>query len=188
MIFPFKSLLLAALICCSPVPPIHTDTVHVRTDTIAIIDSISNDTILDRPFKLRDFLNKMANMESGNKHTAVNRFGFLGKYQFHLSTIAQLGVKTTRTKFLRNPALQDTVMLMYMDQNRSELSRYIKQYAGKKFNGIHVTESGIIAAGHLAGSPKVARYFKTGRDIRDANGASISMYMKKFGGYSLTNN
>jgi len=54
--------------------------------------------------------------------------------------------------------------------------------------GIKVTESGILAAAHLAGPGNVKRYLRSGGTFAfaDAYGTTIKDYMKKFSGYDLS--
>ena len=52
--------------------------------------------------ELLTFLHRMARVESDNNPHAVNRFGMLGKYQFHPHTIRSVGIHTTRKAFLNN--------------------------------------------------------------------------------------
>lgn len=59
---------------------------------------------------------------------------------------------------------------------------------GKKINGVTVTESGILAAAHLAGAGNVKKYLRTyGKyQFTDAFGTTIDLYIKKFGGYDVS--
>ena len=135
------------------------------------------------------FMRHMARIESNNRHDIVNRFGMMGKYQFHPRTVRELGFKVSRKEFLSNPVLQDSVMVAYMRSNRSDLRKLIRKYAGKRVNGVMVTESGILAGAHLGGTGGLLAFFYperfNGKTV-DANGTSIALYMKKFGGYNLS--
>jgi len=55
-------------------------------------------------------------------------------------------------------------------------------------NGTLITESGILAAAHLAGVGSVKKYFryKGKRFFKDAYGSSLRSYMKAFGGYDTS--
>ena len=65
----------------------------------------------------------------------------------------------------------------------------IHRFAGKRVNGIKITESGILAAAHLAGAGNVKKYLRSfGKfEFKDGFGTSINSYMKKFGGYDVSN-
>ena len=52
-------------------------------------------------------------------------------------------------------------------------------------HGILVTESGILAAAHLAGQGNVRKFLKNGFVFEDGNGTKMTSYMKQFGGYIL---
>lgn len=131
------------------------------------------------------FLNELGFKESGNDYEKVNRLGYMGKYQFGKSTLRLLDIKTTKKEFLANPELQEYAVSRLLEENKKTLRRYIEKYDGKIVHGIYVTESGILAAAHLGGAGKVAKWFRTGKDFEDANGTSITKYMRLFSGYSL---
>lgn len=142
--------------------------------------------ILPQPFK--KYLTSIARMEGNNNPKAVSRFGFLGKYQFSPNTIRSMGFKVSKEEFLNSSTLQDRIMVRYLKDNRRDLIGVIRKYKGTYINGQLITESGILASAHLSGSYKVKVYLESAgaNDIRDANGASISLYMKKFAGYNIS--
>ena len=151
--------------------------------TVYVPDGI----VRSEPTELERFLDHMAQRESDNTPHVVNRFGMMGKYQFDPKTVRVLGFRVTRTQFLRNSELQDSVMVQYMRSNNSLLDNLIDRYEGRKFKGIHITRSGILAAAHLAGAGNVKKYFSDG-DVHgrtDANGTSIRDYLQEFNKYKL---
>lgn len=131
------------------------------------------------------FLQELGFKESGNDYKKVNRLGYMGKYQFGKSTLRLLDIKTTKKEFLSNPELQEYAVSKLLEENKKTLKKFIDKYDGKIVHGVYVTESGILAAAHLGGAGKVARWFRSGKDFEDANGTSITKYMKLFSGYSL---
>jgi hypothetical protein len=131
------------------------------------------------------FLEKIGHYESGNRYEKVNRWGYMGRYQFGQETLHALDIKVTKKKFLTSPMLQEQAMSKLLEANRRTLRRYIKKYDSKIVNGIYVTESGILAAAHLGGAGSVIDWFKNGVDFKDANGTPITRYMKLFSGYQL---
>ena len=52
------------------------------------------------------FLDAIGHQESGNRYTIVNRFGYMGRYQFGKSTLRTLKIKVSREAFLSSPDLQ----------------------------------------------------------------------------------
>jgi len=148
---------------------------------------IPNRIVRSEPTELEKFLDHMAERESDNTPHVVNRFGMMGKYQFHPNTVKVLGFRVTRNQFLSNPELQDSVMVAYLRSNNKELNTLITKYENKKFKGVKVTRSGVLAAAHLAGSANVKLFFqnddRNGRT--DANGTSIREYMQTFSIYNL---
>lgn len=150
-----------------------------------IIPEIKAAEIKVNPKNHKAFLDKLGFVESGNDYEKVNRLGYMGKYQFGKSTLSLLDIKTSKKEFLNDPELQEYAVSKLLQENKKTLQKFIEKYDGKLVHGVIVTESGILAAAHLGGAGKVARWFRTGKDFQDANGTSISSYMKKFSGYSL---
>jgi len=131
------------------------------------------------------FLAKIGHYESGNRYEKVNRWGYMGRYQFGQETLKALNINVTKKKFLSSPMLQEEAMSRLLEDNQRTLRRYIRKYDSKVVNGIYVTESGILAAAHLGGAGSVIDWFKNGVDFKDANGTPITRYMKLFSGYQL---
>lgn len=131
------------------------------------------------------FLNDLGHRESGNRYNVVNRFGYMGRYQFGKSTLRTLKIKVDKETFLGNPQLQDYAMHKLLCYNKNKLQKYIDSFDGQVVHGILVTESGILAAAHLGGQGSVKKWFRTGKVRKDANGVKITSYMVKFGGYNL---
>lgn len=134
------------------------------------------------------FLEAIGHKESRNRYDVVNKYGYMGRYQFGKSTLRGLGIKVSKSEFLNNPSLQEEAMQKLLDANRKYLDYYIDNYCGQTYNGIVITESGLLAAAHLGGPGSVRKWFKRGKDKKDAFGTSITSYMKAFGGYDLNLN
>ena len=133
----------------------------------------------------RDFLDAIGFKESGNRYDIVNRYGYMGRYQFGKKTLRGLGFKQSKEEFLNSPQLQEKAMTALLKQNKRSLRKYIEKYDGKIVHGVLVTESGLLAAAHLGGAGSVKKWFRTGMVRRDGNGVKITSYMEKFSGYKL---
>ena len=131
------------------------------------------------------FLDAIGFRESGNRYGIVNRYGYMGKYQFGKRTLKGLGIKVTQDEFLNSPYIQEKAMYALLKQNKRSLRKYIEKYNGKYVHGVLVTESGLLAAAHLGGAGSVKKWFRTGKVRKDGNGVKITSYMKQFGGYDL---
>ena len=132
------------------------------------------------------FLQDIGFRESTNDYKAVNQFGYLGKYQFGRKTLNSIGFKdVSNREFLANPSIQEEAMLVLLKRNKRTLRREIKKYVGKTINGVYITESGLLAAAHLAGAGNVRRFFRKGYEFRDGNGTKMTSYMIKFADYDL---
>ena len=131
------------------------------------------------------FLDAIGMRESSNRYDVVNKWGYMGKYQFGRKTLRNLGYKISKKEFLNNPHLQEQAMLDLLSHNKKILKDYIIYWDGKTINGETITESGILAAAHLAGPGNVRRYFKKGKDFSDGNGTKLTKYLTQFSGYEL---
>ena len=133
-----------------------------------------------------NFLHAIGFRESTNNYKAVNQFGYLGKYQFGRKTLNAIGFKkVSNREFLSNPSIQEQAMLILLKRNKRTLRREIKKYVGKTINGIYITESGLLAAAHLAGAGNVRKFFRKGYEFYDGNGTKMTSYMVKFANYNL---
>lgn len=131
-----------------------------------------------------DFGNAIGKKESNNNYKIVSKYGYLGKYQFSKYVINVYGVDNVEA-FLNSPELQEKVFKANIAANKWELKKEIKRYVGKTINGTLITESGILAAAHLAGPGNVRSYLQNNGNIRfqDNFGTSIKHFMKRFKGY-----
>tara|TARA_R100001369_G_scaffold38256_1_gene63823 strand:- start:27710 stop:28429 length:720 start_codon:yes stop_codon:yes gene_type:complete len=125
--------------------------------------------------------------ESRGNYKTVNQYGYLGKYQFGKGTLELIGVYNTQS-FLESPELQEAAFYANASRNKWILKRDIKRFVGKNINGIVITESGILAAAHLAGPGSVKKYLRSwgATAFNDAFGTTIGYYMKKFSGYDTS--
>lgn len=145
---------------------------------------------LNAIFLKKDFLGfkeAVAFKESQGDYQAVNTLGYLGKYQFGANTLKLMGVYDT-TQFLDDPVLQENIFRLNVSRNKWILRRDIKRFVGKRINGTTISESGIIAAAHLAGAGNVKKYLRSygKKDFSDAYGSNVAYYIKKFRGYDIS--
>lgn len=133
------------------------------------------------------FKEALAFKESRGDYSSVNTFGYLGKYQFGSETLKMIGIYNP-AQFLKNPALQEKAFIANASRNKWILRRDIKNFVGKRINGILITESGILAAAHLAGPGSVKEYLRSyGLDnFTDGYGTTVEYYMKRFSGYDTS--
>ncbi len=125
--------------------------------------------------------------ESGGNYKVVNEYGYLGKYQFGKGTLALIGIYDSQ-EFLNSPQLQEAAFYANASRNKWILRKDIERFVGKNFNGVEITESGILAAAHLAGPGSVKKYLRSwgAHAFSDAFGTTLTHYMKKFGGYDTS--
>ncbi len=133
------------------------------------------------------FKEAIAFKESRGDYKVINEFGYMGKYQFGKGTLELIGIYNTQS-FLDSPELQESAFYANASRNKWILIRDIKRFSGKKINGITITESGILAAAHLAGPGSVKKYLRSwgANAFSDAFGTTIGYYMKRFEGYDTS--
>ncbi|GAA4885694.1 hypothetical protein GCM10023311_05600 [Flaviramulus aquimarinus] len=163
-----------------------SDDVNGSNDLIAL--NTSDD--LFSPYLGKSFVGfkeALAFKESGGNYFSVNTYGYLGKYQFGTETLKMIGINNP-TKFLKSPSLQEKAFIANTARNKWILRRDIKNFVGKRINGLIITESGILAAAHLAGPGSVKNYLRSyGLDnFADGYGTTVRYYMKRFSGYDTS--
>jgi hypothetical protein len=134
------------------------------------------------------FKEALAFKESSGDYFTTNTLGYLGKYQFGMGTLHLMGVYDA-SSFINNPELQEKVFQTNIARNKWILRRDIKRFEGKWIKGTKVTESGMLAAAHLAGAGNVKKYLRSyGRyDVKDSYGTNMAKYIRKFSGYDVSN-
>jgi len=163
------------------------------TEAITLVPSekeISPIIISNIPFvgkSFNGFKEALAFKESGGKYDVVNSFGYLGKYQFGKSTLERFNIKDFQL-FLDSPEIQEDAFIALCSLNKWILRKEIEKKVGKKINGVEITESGILAAAHLAGAGNIKQYLRSNGQYRfkDAFGSSMQHYLKHFGGYDTS--
>lgn len=146
--------------------------------------------VRNEPQETKDerFKYRMAMLESNNDHTVVNRFGYMGKYQFGMSTLRLLAKRgymepVTKTEFLRDVMLQEKAMDALIKENRNYIYRNkLNLYIGKKVRNTKITLEGMLAASHLVGPYAVKQFLYTDGRVnkKDGNGTSVVDYLSKF--------
>ena len=133
------------------------------------------------------FKEALAFKESSGNYFATNSLGYLGKYQFGVGTLELMGVFNSSV-FLNDPGLQEKTFETNIARNKWIMRRDIKKFVGKKIKGVEITESGMLAAAHLAGPGNVMKYLRSyGKvNFKDAYGTTIISYLKYFSGYDIS--
>ena len=133
------------------------------------------------------FKEAVAFKESQGKYRVINTLGYLGKYQFGRTTLERFRIYNTKA-FLNNPEQQEKAFIALCSVNKWILRKDIERSVGKTINGIKITESGILASAHLSGAGNVKKFLRSNgtKRFKDAYGATIQMYMKKFSDYDVS--
>lgn len=150
-----------------------------KQDTLYLHDSTRNE---------KAFLAQLARLESGGKYTIVNKYGYMGKYQFGRAALTAIGLGgVTQEDFLETPELQEVAMQLLLRKNKKNLAPLIGKHQHRTIKGVFVTESGILAGAHLVGGGGVTQFLESNGAIDpvDGNNTPVSKYLKVLSGYNL---
>ncbi len=133
------------------------------------------------------FKEAIAFKESQGRYGVVNKFGYMGKYQFGKGTLDLIGIHNSQ-HFLKDPALQEKAFYANLSRNKWILRREIKRYSNTWMRGTFITESGILAAAHLVGPGAVKKYLRSygNNTFEDAFGTTVVDYLRKFKSYNIS--
>ena len=149
---------------------------------------IPKNIVLSEPTPVEQFMDKIAEIETpGGGYQTVNKYGMMGRYQFSPRTVKGLGYNVSKSEFLRNKEIQDSVMVAYMHVNERTLEHLIHRYEGKTVKGVRITRASILAGAHFAGSNGVIAFFKNNSQTGtvDGFGTSLKTYMAYFSDFHL---
>jgi hypothetical protein len=177
----------------------HIKGFHIEQDSIyystvpnfAEISKENNLKIIEIPETSPSFISfkeKLGQKESRGRYNVINRFGYMGKYQFGKSTLRVIGIKDTEA-FLHNPKLQEKSFEALLSINKYMLRNEINKYVNQTINGVKITESGILAAAHLGGAGSIQKFLNSNgsHEFKDGNGTSVKTYLKMFANYDTSN-
>jgi hypothetical protein len=179
------------MICMLSVYTLHQISSYSKSDdTVNDIKSevVSDVKTVNKSFQ--KFLHAVGQSESSNRWS-VKKGQYLGYFQLGKLAIKDIGLDYNKinqnNKFLKDKNLQVECFRKLLKKNKRYLNDYIKDYDSINFNGIHVTESGILMAAHLVGYKNVKRYFNSDGKVvaKDGNGVPLTVYLKKFSGYEI---
>lgn len=145
-------------------------------------------------FDFKKYQDLLGLMESDNNYNVINSSGYIGRYQFGVTTLNNLkrlyslpGWKD-QNYFRSNPDLQDKYLAALVHDSLNQISSTeLKNYIGvvksgrKRFPTLKapVNVYGLLAAIHLSGAGNVRKYFKDGYDPDDGL-TSLSDYLVYF--------
>lgn len=131
---------------------------------------------------IHKFTNELGRMESNNNYRARNKSGALGRYQFmpptlnSLQRIYNLPEWVDANYFLNSPNLQDQYFSAHLGDLQSFIdNNNLKVYLNQPVKGsmrfknltVPLTEAGLIASMHLAGTGNVKKFLLYGDDPND---------------------
>lgn len=131
-----------------------------------------------------EFRNRLGYLESRNDYQAVNRFGYLGIYQFGHKALVDLGYKD-RNKWTckRNICSKEDFLNNGNEQERAfDVWTILLESSARRLQlfGRGYTKAQIIAGCHLVGCFGVYKAIIKNKDVRDGNRMSVKKWMKYF--------
>lgn len=186
-----KKLMLIVLIIITPLllkaPPITTYYKDLRTHLYWL-----EQEELRKERELNKFLLHLEIRESSRDWKIINRYGYMGLYQFGNDALRTIGLgHITTRKFRDSPnifpiSLQKTAVKRLLYYNLKLLKPYTK-YIGCTINNVYITKSGLLAAAHLGGAGNVMTFLNSEGDVnfKDGNGTEVSSYLKEFSHYNF---
>lgn len=171
---------------------------------------IAEEPIEYKPYET--YMDSIAQCESSNIKTKLNKSGYAGLFQIGEQALADLGIYQKKSKkynndwkgtfkknkyginslsdFLNSADKQKKVFEDLMKKNWSYIQSYgLDKYIGKTINGQKITESGLLAGAHLVGINGLKKYLESEgqKDVKDGNGVSVSVYIERFAEYDMSN-
>ena len=144
--------------------------------------------------RIKKVIAKVETAGHPDHYTLVNRFGYMGKYQFHKSTLKSLGFTAHEISiFLRSPKLQEKAMnkLITWNYNYFE-SQGLFECVGMEINCVKITKEGMLAGAHLVGALSVEHFMWYDGNMKttkykgvivhksDGNKTPLTRYMELF--------
>lgn len=156
-----------------------------------------------------EYFSALGHRESGGDYSAVNQFGYIGKYQFgeaalitcrfyetdgsrkndwqgSWSTEAQARGVNSKDSFLTTGDFQEFAIRRFNEiQWAGIVSLGLTQYIGKTVGGIKMTRAGMIGGSHLLGAGNLRKFLVSdgSNAPKDGNGVPITEYIQLFSKY-----
>lgn len=169
-----------------------------RIESLATIDPLSAED--------RVFFTALGQRESDNNPKKINKFGYIGKYQFGEEVLVALGYYKkdgtrkndwkgqwtgkdgihSKKDFLNSPLIQDKAVKELSELNwQMACNNKLHHSLGETRSGVRVTKAGIIAGMHLKGGRSVINFINHSQNSYDAFGTGVKDYMHKFSQYRI---
>ena len=141
--------------------------------------------------ELDKYAHHLAYKESRNNWKVINDYGYMGAFQHGTAILSDFGLDITPEAFRADssifpPELQYKVLMAQIKVQTIQLRKF-DAWIGHEVGGVVITRAGMLAACHLGGYGAVKAFIRSNGVINraDANGTSISDYMREFSIYDL---
>jgi hypothetical protein len=151
-----------------------------------------------------EFAAAMREREASGRYDCVNRFGYLGAYQFGYARLSDFGIATpdgiwsaglSKAAFLANPTLQDQIFEAHVARLAVAIKRRHRKQIGTTVphpdperaalgETVELTLSSFVAVAHLLGLGGLAAWVR-GEDAHDALGTTAVEYAVGFAGFDI---
>lgn len=129
------------------------------------------------------FTDEFATLISNNKYDTIFENGNLGKYAIGNLCFRDLGFKPTkkfRENFLKDSLLQEECFKALCMMNKYRMRNYIDKFVGNEYNGIEITESGLLAGAHIVGATTLKNWF-----MKEYKNPELTQIIDKMKGHNL---
>lgn len=122
------------------------------------------------------------------EYTLVNKWGYMGKYQFHSSTLRTLGFsKKEIRRYLKDPALQEKAMNRLITWNYNYFEKQgLFDCVGDTINCVVITKEGMLAGAHLLGALAVEHFMWNDGHMGTVKYKGVTVYKCDGNGTPLT--
>ena len=153
----------------------------------------------------KEFALALGERESNNNYTAINVYNYMGRWQFGMARLCDLGYTERKAGtsgysnsafqwkegysqeyFLNTPYFQDQIFAEHCNSHIKNINARFSNYLGKVVNNIKITLSGLVAGAHLSGIGGVNNFLTKAYDSSDVNGTKTSDYIREFSKYDLS--
>lgn len=140
----------------------------------SIVDEIKSLTAITDSDK--KYLALLQQLESGGNPKVVNRYGYMGLYQFGLPALKTVGM--SKEDYMANTINQHIAALRLLGKNSQQLNKYI----GRTIKGIPLTRYNLGAAQHLVGAGAVKEFIESDGKVvkQDGNNVPLTAYLIRF--------
>lgn len=148
----------------------------------------------------KNFLDVLGFYESSDRYY-IEKAPYLGRYMMGALALQEAGFcdsnnnwtklaskygVSSKEDFLNNPFAQDIAMELCHKKVWTYLDDFSKEYLGKIYQKVVITESGLLAGAHLVGAFNLMPAIRNNTVVKDDNGKPAHEYMADMSNYDIS--